>query len=119
MKTAAEVLDDRRSTYYDDGMAVVPYHEAVEAMEAYSSQSKWISVEERLPEESGYYLVFRKVENTHVNDQHKAMYSNERCIIFYFKERNVTGWQKDWTGNPSFVTHWLPLPSAPREEEKG
>jgi hypothetical protein len=80
-----------------------------------AGESKWIDVKNNLPEVAGFYWVNRIVVDTHTDDHGNAQFINEQEKIFYFKERNVTGWEKDWTGNPSNVTHWQPLPSAPNE----
>jgi hypothetical protein len=80
-----------------------------------AGESKWIDVKNNLPEVAGFYWVNRIVVDTHTDDHGNAQFINEQEKIFYFKERNVTGWEKDWTANPSNVTHWQPLPSAPNE----
>lgn len=58
---------------------------------------KWISVEERLPEEEGCYLVA-------VKNDHKRRYSK-------------TAWfsRESWFARQD-VTHWMPLPEPPKEE---
>ena len=67
----------------------------------------WISVKDRLPEKSGYYLVFFS----------DGMPS---CKI------RVHNWLKDehhWRGAEAFsriegITHWMPLPEPPEEREE-
>ena len=66
--------------------------------------SEWISVEDRLPDVIGCYLV---------------------CS--YELHARVVGWtffnsQKRWTSNKGDykdVTHWMPLPKPPTTEERG
>lgn len=57
--------------------------------------SEWISVKDRLPDTCGKYLVW--TENTGV----------ETCR-----------WDGKWRGGrwTSFITHWIPLPTPPKEE---
>jgi hypothetical protein len=66
-----------------------------------------------LPNKAGFYLMARNVLQPHTNENHNNVYKDEIEIIFYFKERNVTGWQKDWTAKPSNVKYWMPLPIIP------
>ncbi len=58
----------------------------------------WITVSERSPEESGYYLVSHKHGCVCIR-----LY-NERCGDMFAKFGN----------DP--VTHWMPLPEPPKEE---
>ena len=60
----------------------------------YRKQSKWISVDERLPERNGRYL-------THCNIEGQSLV----CVLFYCK---IGGF------NEGAVTHWMPLPEPPR-----
>ena len=59
----------------------------------------WISVEDRLPEETGYYLIF-----CHAGEK---MFPKQK--IDYFIE-NKQGWL-----HSSNITHWMPLPAPPKE----
>lgn len=61
-------------------------------------QSEWISVEERLPEESGWYLA-------NIITPFDLEFSS---ISHYSKGY---GWD-----NPDTVTHWMPLPEAPKNK---
>ena len=70
--------------------------------------TKWISVEERLPEESGRYIVLRK--------------SGDCLDCCYEKERDSWGVLIDmgeagalWVAYKG-VTHWMPLPEPPEVE---
>lgn len=76
--------------------------------------SKWISVKDRLPDRDGltddeteYVLV---CENTETGYQNVSVCGYEK-----------TGWS-DWdnfgTINSGLITHWMPLPEAPKEDEK-
>ena len=64
---------------------------------------EWISVKDRLPEESGMYIVT-------ANDGHK-----QRVSFVLWQKRNsrwnLTGARSYWR-----VTHWQPLPELPKVE---
>ena len=78
------------------------------AITALREQPRWISVEERLPEESGRYIVLRK--------------SGDCLNCCYEKERDSWGVLIDmgeagalWVAYNG-VTHWMPLPEPPEVE---
>lgn len=83
----------------------------VELLNEKVSEPEWVV--DRFPETAGFYLVTRKVLDTHTDEFLNDRYIDEVVIIFYFKERNVTGWEKDWTNKPSNVIGWMPLPNKP------
>ena len=66
----------------------------------------WIPVEERLPEERGHYLVYSQFGDVWLSE---------------WMQDKKGRW--DWYVAPicvgiiSKVTHWMPLPPAPRKEE--
>lgn len=68
-------------------------------MERYSDRamSEWISVKKRLPEESGYYLVFMAYGRMDV----MSYIETNKCFLGYcgYAMKNVT--------------HWMPLPELP------
>lgn len=66
------------------------------------SEHEWISVLDRLPEESGMYIVT-------ANDGHAQRVS---FVQWQKKNRmwNLTGARSYWR-----VTHWMPLPPAPED----
>ena len=57
---------------------------------------EWISVEDRLPEETGPYLVYRK-ENP---------YPTTRI------------WVAEYWDSKTTITHWMPLPDPPKETKE-
>ena len=64
--------------------------------------SKWISVEDRLPEKQGYYLVYTEED---------GVFSAE-----YNPKRERCPWTDESEGYCDFpVTHWMPLPEPPKE----
>jgi hypothetical protein len=80
-------------------------------------QEGWISVKDKLPEVAQFCLVttneLQPLTDKLLNEQYKM----EVKIIYYFKERNVTGWQNDWTGKQSDVKFWMPLPKPPLSQK--
>lgn len=60
----------------------------------------WISVKDRLPEESGRYLVYAK----------EGERETHRTIATFQKTFHLTGRMAYWK-----VTHWMPLPTPPEE----
>lgn len=64
---------------------------------------KWVSIDERLPDKEGYYVVFHQ---WHVQDV------NRHCE-FTGTSADVT-WYSELSGfGDDAVTHWLPLPEPP------
>jgi hypothetical protein len=61
--------------------------------------SEWISVKDRLPETEQYVLAY-----------HNSCYPRER--VDFFSETS-----KRWMMSAGDVTHWMPLPEAPKENE--
>lgn len=59
---------------------------------------KWIPVTERLPEESGKYLAYC--------GEYDGI-----CVLYYEVLKTKGKWRTKWKE----VTHWMPLPEAPRE----
>ena len=66
--------------------------------------SEWISVNDRLPRD-GRYLTIRYDQVTH----------SSFADILWFERGDW--WNGHYPGNYS-VTHWMPLPEPPEEEQK-
>ena len=66
---------------------------------------EWISVDDRIPENSGNYLVV-----------HRNKYNGNTSIAIeaYIKCRVGEWWSNDYVYD---VTHWMPLPEPPKKEE--
>lgn len=64
---------------------------------------EWVSVKDRLPEESGMYIVT-------ANDGHAQRVS---FVLWQKRNRmwNLTGARSYWR-----VTHWQPMPQPPKED---
>ena len=88
-------------------------HEMVDPIEAVADYlldsgvtvQEWISVKDRLPEESGEYIVFGR---TFGNQKPKIWICE--CISI----GSLTGWCNS-AKNPT-DTHWMPLPQPPKGE---
>ena len=74
-------------------------------------QMRWISVEERLPkpefkdQQRGFYLV--TLSNGVVKE-----------LIYEFRHYDNMMFDVGWHDTAFPVTHWMPLPAAPKEENK-
>ena len=75
--------------------------------------NEWVSVEERLPEKDGWYLVYAPGYwgNSKIYGLDGLAYSN-------FKQNYKVHWgieRGTGRGWPGIVTHWMPLPAPPEE----
>ena len=88
-------------------------------------QIRWIPVEERLPDKPGHYLVCTNVNYWHGGCMDKnGSSSNAGTTDGYAGTTlSVLDCFYDSTGDwnrvcNAHVTHWMPLPAAPKEENK-
>ncbi|WP_019518759.1 DUF551 domain-containing protein [Faucicola boevrei] len=65
--------------------------------------SNWISVDERLPSENGFYLV------CYDREFHDGSYFKKIDIVEFCQAINKFNFYHD------FITHWQPLPQPPKE----
>lgn len=68
--------------------------------EAELAKHQWIKCSERLPEDSGMYLTFNRVYN---------------CVPTGI---SINLFRRDVHFGTAHVTHWMPIPEPPKEEEK-
>ena len=75
---------------------------AVEA--GYVKQSGWISVDERLPEQSGEYLTYHEgvFSTLEYSKRHKLFNAADDLPEAFSKKNSIT------------VSHWMPLPEPPK-----
>lgn len=80
---------------------------------------KWISVEERMPEDDQTVLV-------HAGEIYSCVWNSRRGVFVPNVEAVVSGYDRAiddilvWPATSSFcqtATHWMPLPDAPKEEK--
>lgn len=69
---------------------------------------RWIPVEERLPEESGFYFAYSSKGNRLILP-YSAIHKAFNAIDSHSKEK------VEWSRIE--VTHWMPLPEPPKGEE--
>lgn len=74
--------------------------------EEFANQSKWVSVNDSVPEKSGCVLTI--MENT--QDQYISFYRNDRNTF------EVYGLGRIQPVTDMKVTHWMPLPSPPNQQ---
>ena len=86
---------------------------------------EWISVEDRLPEFPGHYLVCTSINYWHggcmdINENHKY-HPNGTPVGYDGSTMSVLDCYYDVTGHwnlvcDSHVTHWMPIPKPPEGE---
>ena len=86
------------------------------------SKPRWIPVTERLPEKTGTYLAWMKWDLTEADEEPSAY------PVLYDADAEGFGWWKSyydeetlgWAGEDFVryegITHWMPLPQPPKEE---
>lgn len=88
-----------------------------------AGKPKWIPVSERLPDTDGRYLVYKNIWGSAWFDV-VSFAKDGRKIDEYDFHRD---WENVWYNYSSewgyvttnSVTHWMPLPEAPKEDEDG
>ena len=75
---------------------------------AKAMKEKWISVDERLPDKDGMYLIFSPYTNKEGGIVYCNRFLTKGSVIF--PERSFESLSK--------VTHWMPLPVPPKESEE-
>ena len=90
---AAEIYKDEPDNFHTDEQLCETINDFCAGWRAADQHPHWIPVEEKLPEEDGKYLFYDEVLGHEV-----SIYYDGVTIV------------------PS-VTHWMPLPEAPRKEE--
>jgi hypothetical protein len=91
-------------TMYQDEL-IPGFRKQIEELEA---KNKWIPVSERLPDKFGEYIVA-------VTEETGEIYSDYADFDPY-QQRWKTGL---FLGCRDKVTHWMPLPEPPKEEDDG
>lgn len=97
---------------YTNGTELVPIFRMKQWFEAH--KHRWIPCSERLPETDGPYLVVNKATGW------IGVYNFSRVKNFpYFGPQENAWWRldDDWYPQSCNVTHWMPLPEPPEEEQ--
>ena len=87
----------------------------VENMPTLTPPNEWVRVDERLPENDGWYLVYAPEYWGH-----SKIYGLDGLAYSNFKHNYKVHWgieRGTGRGYPGIVTHWMPLPVAPTKEE--
>lgn len=70
--------------------------------------SEWISVDERLPEEDGVYITF-----TNAKGKSEGVVA-QSLVTKTIRGNTIRRWEWQTRISPWVVTHWMPLPKAPK-----
>ena len=103
------LMDEAHGKAADAGWEYNFYKDALEALAA---QPKWISVEERLPEDNVNVIVYIASKKENV-DSVIAITQYTHSMYGY----NLEGWCSPWQYCfwDRKVTHWMPLPELPKD----
>ena len=93
-----EVIDRYPVQIVDDRM-IAPLAAYLHRQGVYTLE--WVSVKERLPDESGTYLVIGKSGTPHTSH--------------FYKERTLYGHTYEGKFSNRYVRFWMPLPTPPAE----
>lgn len=100
---------DRLAAYEDTGLTPEE-----------AQQMRWIPVEERPPEEQGQYIVF--VDGKVTTDFYSVCEDIKQWLSYNgeFNALYIDPYSSKPKREPPYpkVTHWMPLPSPPKEEKK-
>lgn len=79
---------------------------------------KWISVKDRFPDFNTGVLVYAVGKADWLIDDHVIAITDYTDQKYGF---NIVGWNEPWQYFLSNyeITHWMPLPDAPKEEYDG
>ena len=89
------------------------------------SKPRWIPVTERLPEKQGRYLVVKSLYGSIGNWQEVVSFAKNLHAVDKYDFSGVGYKRPGWYSNDSEygyyeitnVTHWMPLPELPKEDE--
>ena len=109
---AADFLMHKHGHYYKRILTPDEFRAALKEAIAWGSQSRWISVKDRLPEVGEEVLVF----GPSGIEGHKPI----RCVCFYDPKEGRTDFvESDGEGFYRYhATHWMPLPADPPKEDR-
>jgi hypothetical protein len=108
LEKEAERLYPFRKDVVDRSYDTLQVNRRAAHIKARKMGSGWVSVEDRLPEEMGDYLVHKKNGLIIPMSYHAPFDSGKRIFQWW-------GFGK-WVNQHSQITHWQPLPSPPKTE---
>ena len=103
VETLRSAMDEAINKYYDSKNSLDDVYPDGE-----TNLYRWISVNERLPEENGDYITYGDVEFIPDHNDEPNTYKAIRIRRFY----SGTYFDFEWK---DYVTHWMPLPKPPKE----
>lgn len=105
---AADFFMTKHRHYYERPLTPDEFRTALTEAIAWGSQSRWISVKDRLPEVGSETLVVRSIPG-HTKPVIARRLEDGPNVWWYCSDAI-------WCGLES-VTHWMPLPELPEEEK--
>lgn len=114
---AIEIVNDLHTERLDYASEYIPLIDAAQQLAAYEDtglipeefqQMRWIPVEERLPEKENAQVLMTDGEGCYISSRNN-MVSFLDCEGIFIPGKAGAGVK---------VTHWMPLPKAPKEEKK-
>ena len=104
-----DIGKDLIRAYIDIGKDLIKAYDKGYADCLAASKQEWISVDERLPEEDGWY-------NTYTNATGKSKgVIPQRLETATIRGNKTRRWMHHARLSPWNVTHWMPLPEPPKE----
>lgn len=120
-----EILENSFGKQYEKRCLLTAPHTAEDLISNGVTVQEWISVDDRLPEFPGHYLVCTSIKYWHggcmdINENHKY-HPNGTPVGYDGSTMSVLDCYYDVTGHwnrvcDSHVTHWMPIPEPPKGE---
>ena len=119
IKAVTMLLDDTDGIDKIRSCDVINNLKYAPSVEEIETAQKWISVKDRLPDKRGNYLVVHK-SYAYVGISHFLTNLRDNGQFEYEGEPNEPGFyngdgEGDWVERD--ITHWMPLPDLPKEDE--
>lgn len=106
LRAGKGVLNTYMKEYRKSVLRIVDEQPTIDP-ESLRPKGEWISVEDRLPEKSGHYLIFADIDYMNV-------------VLYSARHKAFNAWDGfDDARNSIDVTHWMPLPEPPKADMRG
>lgn len=79
-------------------------------LDKYGTDCLWISVKDRLPGEKDYHACSESYDGA-------VLWWNGKVVGFGWYYRSTGTWANLYDASIEAVTHWMPLPEPPKEDE--